>query len=156
MLTALFMSACGYHLRGSNGLSDEFKKVYLQGASSQLKRNARRSLRASDGVLVTNAAESGLVIQILKEEMDKRFLSLSSTGRATEYELIYKLNYSLTDAAGKQLAEPQNIEIIKDYFNDQEDILAKNKEEQVIRNEMYQQAVRTIFNRARITLNNVK
>lgn len=153
LCTLLLMSACGYHLRGSHGLPEAYKSVYFQGASSHLKKSVRRALRSSDGFLVSNAGESDIVIQIVKEEMDKRSLSLSPTGRATEYELAYKLHYSLYDTAGKKIAEPQKIEIIKNYFNDQEDILAKNKEEQVIRNEIYQKAAQTIFNRARVTLN---
>jgi LPS-assembly lipoprotein len=46
----------------------------------------------------------------------------------------------------------QPVEIKRDYFNNQLAIIAKDNEETVIRNEMYQQAVRTVVNRARVAL----
>jgi LPS-assembly lipoprotein len=50
------------------------------------------------------------------------------------------------------LASRQPVEIRRDYFNDQQDVMAKEGEEAVIRNEMYQQAVRAIVDRARVVL----
>jgi len=84
--------------------------------------------------------------------MDRRVLSLSSSGRANEYEIIYTLNFNFLDAEGMMLSEKQKIEISKDYFNDQEEVLGKNNEEQVIREEMYRTAVQSIVNRARVVL----
>ncbi len=152
LFSSLFITACGYHLRGSVDLPESLNKIYFQGASSHLKKSARKALRSSDAVLVKQSEIASMVVQIDKEKMDRKYLSLSPTGRATEYELIYTLDYTLIDAKGNQIAESQQIKIIKDYFNDQEDILAKNREEQVIRQEIYRQAAQTIFNRARFML----
>jgi LPS-assembly lipoprotein len=66
--------------------------------------------------------------------------------------LEYRLNYQITDAKGSVLKELQPIEIRRDYFNDQQLILGKDNEELVIRNEMYQQAVRTMINQVRFGL----
>ena len=124
----------------------------MQSASSQLKKIAKRSLRSSGGQLVNNAQQAGIVVQVVKERMDRRVLSLSSKGRANEYELTYFLDFMLLDTEGNSLAEKQKIEISRDYFNDQAEILGKNNEEEVIREEMYRQAVQSIINRSRIVL----
>jgi LPS-assembly lipoprotein len=46
----------------------------------------------------------------------------------------------------------QPVEIRREYYNDQQFVIAKDNEEAVIQNEMYQQAVQTIVNRARVVL----
>ena len=87
--------------------------------------------------------------------MRRRVTSTSSTGRANEYELYYKLDFILLDVEGKKLSEIQPVEITRDYFIDQDEILGKSNEDQTIRDEMYLQAVQTIVDRSRIVLEKV-
>lgn len=148
----LLTSACGYQLRGSIDLPEGLKSIYLQGASAQLRKTIQKTLKSSGGQLVENIEQAGLVVQIIKEKMDRRVLSLSSTGRASEYEIIYTLDYNLLDTEGKTLSKMQKIEINKNYFNNQEQVLGKDNEERVIKEEMYRRAVQTIVNRSRVVL----
>lgn len=124
----------------------------MKGGSSSLHNEMKSSLKSSDGQLVSSPEQAGMVIKVLRDEMRRRVLSLSSTGKANEFELNYSLRYILLDAEGKILMDQQELEIYRDYFNNQEQVLAKNNEENVIRKEMYQQAVRMIFARARAVL----
>ena len=156
LLFSIIISGCGFHLRESIDLPEELKNIYMLGGSGQLRDVFRKTLRASGSKLVDDPQAAGLVVKINKEKPRRRVLSLSSTGRANEYELEYKLNYILLDVDGKSLSEKQEIEISRDYFNDQEDILGKNDEEQLIWREMHRQAVRTILNRSRIELEKTK
>lgn len=148
----VFISACGYHLRESIDLPEELRNIYVDGGSGRLQRIVKRTLRSSNINLVKDIKEAGLIIKVGKEKFDRRVLSLSSTGRANEYELEYILDFILLDAQGKPISKNQRIEVNKDYFNDQEDVLGKKQEEQVIRSEMYKQAVQSILNRSRILL----
>ncbi|NOR68316.1 MAG: hypothetical protein GQ532_01235 [Methylomarinum sp.] len=152
LITVLFISACGYHLRGSIDLPEELKRIYMQGASAQLNKIMQKTLKSSGGKLVDKVQQAGIVVAVVKEKMDRRVLSLSSTGRANEYQIIYTLNFNLLDAEGNSLTELQHLEINRDYFNDQEQILAKNIEEQIIRDEIYRKAVQSIISRSRIAL----
>lgn len=156
LILLLFISACGYQLRGSIDLPEGLKSIFMQGASGQLSKTMSRTLKSSGGQLVDSADQAGLIVQVDNEKMDRRVQSLSSTGRASEYELIYKLDFILVDKAGNALSDKQRIEINKDYFNDQEEILGKSNEEQVIRDEMYREAVRSIVNRSRVVLENLE
>ncbi|MCK4841009.1 MAG: hypothetical protein KAT04_03890 [Methylococcales bacterium] len=156
LLVLLITSACGYHLRGSVDLSEDLKNIYLQGASSQLTKLLKKTLKSSNGQLVDKVEQAGVVIKIEKEKMDRRVLSLDSSGRANEYELLYVVIFNLFDNKGKQLAGKQVVEVNRDYFNDQAAVLAKNNEEQVIREEMYRQAVKSILNRAKALLEKSK
>lgn len=152
LLFVLVVSACGYHLRGSIDLPEELKSIYLQGASGQLTKQFKRTLRSSGGELVENIEQAGMVVDVVKERMDRRVLSLSTSGRANEYELNYLLDFIFLDAQGQALSELQKIELSRDYFNEQEEVLGKNNEEDLIRDEMYRQAVQSIFNRGRVAL----
>ncbi len=148
----LFISACGYQLRGSIELPEGLKSIYMQGGSRALKKTMQKTLKSSGGQLVDHIDQAGIVVKIDTENMDRRVLSLSSTGRVSEFELIYILEFTLLDKAGEVLSKQQRIEINRDYFNDQGDILGQNNEELVIRDEMYRSAVRSIFNRSRVAL----
>lgn len=147
-ITFLFISACGYHLRTQADLPKGLDKVYLQGASNELNKAMKTRLKSSGVKLVDKVEKAGLIVQIDKEKMDRRVVSLSSTGRANEYELYFLLDFLLFDANGNQRGEKQNVEISRDYFNDQEAVLGKNNEELVIRDEIYNRAVETIITRA--------
>jgi LPS-assembly lipoprotein len=104
---------------------------------------------------VGNIKDAGVVIKVVNEKLRRNVLSLSSSGRAREYELYYTLDFLLLDNKGQILTETQPIEIIRDYFNNQEELLGKYNEEQVIRAEMYKQAVRSMLNRSRIALEKI-
>ncbi len=152
LLIPLLLTACGYHLRGAVDIPQAMQKVYLEGASTALRGSFNASFRSTDARMVSNPAEAGLYIKVIQDEMRRRVLSLNASGKATEYELNYTLVYALLDQQGKALGKQQVLEINRDYFNDQEDILAKNNEENVIRNEIYRNAVRSILTRASAVL----
>lgn len=145
----LVLVSCGYHLRGAIELPDQLRKVYLANASGPLLEQFSRTLKLSSGAMVSSIDQAAMVVNVLNERMDRRVLTLSNTGKANEFELHYSLDFQLQDAKGTVLAGPQTIDISRDYFNDQEAIIAKTNEEAMIRDEMYQQAVRAIVERAR-------
>lgn len=153
IILALLVNACGYHLRGSGsgGLSKELKLVYLDGGSSQFREQFRHVLSSSKGKLSLSAQEAGIIVKIIDENLNRRILSLSSRGRSNEVELDYHVTYDL-NKSNKVLLSGQPIQIRRQYFNDQDDIMAKDNEEKVIRNEIYQQAIQNILNRAQSTL----
>jgi LPS-assembly lipoprotein len=149
---ALMIVACGYHLRGAIELPEQMRKIYLKNASNSLQQQFTKTLKTSSVDVVKQINQAGLVVAVFNEKMDRRVLSLSSTGKASEFELNYSLDYELQDATGAVLKKVQSIEITREYYNDQEAIIAKTNEEVIIQQELYQQAVKTIVNTARSDL----
>ena len=147
LLAVLFLSACGFHLRGQVELPKNLKYVYLEGASPVLREQFRKTLQASSSKLLDNPENAGLMIKIVSEANNQRSLSLSATGRSNEFELYYRIDYQLASTKAENLEPQPVLEIKRQYYNNQQDILAKSNEEQVIRSEMTQQAVQTIVNR---------
>ena len=152
--TLLFINACGYHFRKAIVLPPELQQMYVQGASTPLRKEIKKVVKSSSGRLTKTPDEAGMIINVLEEDMRRNVLSLSSTGKATEYELYYTLAFELVSAEGKVVLPRQRIEISRDYFNDQsgETVLGKASEETVIREEIYKQVVRSVVDRSRSAL----
>ena len=149
---AFLLSACGYHLRGALELPAGLKNVYLEGGSGQLQEQFNSAMKTSSVGIASSPETAGMIVRIFNEDNQRRILSLSSTGTANDFELEYRFDYELVDSKNKVLMPRQSLEIKREYYNDQVAVIAKGNEEAVIRNEMYQQAVRSIVNRARVAL----
>ncbi len=149
---AFLLSACGYHLRGALELPAGLKNVYLEGGSGQLQEQFNSAMKTSSVGIASSPETAGMIVRIFNEDNQRRILSLSSTGTANDFELEYRFDYELVDSKNKVLMPRQSVEIKREYYNDQVAVIAKGNEETVIRNEMYQQAVRSIVNRARVAL----
>ena len=152
----VLLTACGYHLGRAVDLPPEMKIVYFQGASPHLLGGAQQVFRSTEGRIAGSPAEAGIIVNIFNEEMLRRSLSLSSGGKAIEYELSYYLDFEHLDAAGQVLMPRQEIQVIRDYFNVQEQVIGKANEEAIIREEMYKEAVQIIVRRARVTFNSAE
>lgn len=151
-----FVTACGYHLRGSIALPAALKNIYLFGVSSPLSAEMQTILRAADGKIATSPNEAGLVIKVLKEDMRRRVLSIGQTGKSSEVEISYYLRFQFYDNKENPLLDEQTIELNREYFNDQTAILAKENEEVMINKEMYRQAARMLMSRAQIAVESQK
>ncbi len=147
------LSACHYHLRGSVEVPEVLRNVYVQSASPLLYNSFKDSLQMAGGKLIDKPSPKGVIIRILDEKFDRRSLSLSSTGKASEFELTYNLIFEVLGFDNQVFMPRQQINIRRDYFNDQQDIIGKSNEEVLIRQEMYNQAVRALMDRGRASLN---
>jgi len=128
------------------------KNVFVEGGSGPLRDQFSQIMQSSSGQLASSRKGAGIVIKILSEDFNRRVLSLSTRGKSNEFELEYRLDYEFANAVDAILMPRQTVEIRREYYNDQQFVIAKDNEEGVIRNEMYQQAVHTIVNRARVVL----
>lgn len=127
--------------------------IWVEGdPGSQLMQNLRETLQYAGGSVTKDRKSAGVVLNVLEDRMEKREVSLFETGKANEFELTYSLTYELLDPDGKIIAPRQTIQVVKDYFNEQIDVIGKSQEEDVIRSEMYKEAVRSLIRRAGVVL----
>lgn len=152
-LTVL-LSACGFHLRGSNGsFMLPFATMYIGlPDTSPLAIDLKRYIRAvgsTEVVDIKNGADA--VFEVLSDpekNRTKTILSLNSNGRVSEYQLGYSINFRVLDKAGNQLLGPTSISLNRPItFNDSQ-VLAKETEEAQLyrdmRNDMVQQIMRRL------------
>ena len=152
LLIATMLSACGFHPRNSYSLPVELKSVYLEGGSPALREEMRQQLRNSKSELSETLATSSMVIKLFNENFQRRGVSLSERGKTNEYELIYRMEYEIATPKDAILSTRQPLEVRKDYYNDQQAVLARDNEETTLRSEMAKQIVRTLLNQARFAL----
>lgn len=152
-LTVL-LSACGFHLRGSNGsFMLPFATMYIGlPDSSPLAIDLKRYIRAigsTEVVDTKNGADA--VLEVLSDperNRTKTILTLNSSGRVSEYQLGYAITFRVLDKAGNQLLAPTTISLNRPItFNDAQ-VLAKESEEAALyrdmRNDLVQQIMRRL------------
>jgi LPS-assembly lipoprotein len=141
---SLLLSACGFKLRGDYQIPEQFKQLHVASRQSHapMQRALKTRLSSFDIVVIDDpleAQESNTPVIVLQpERLDRQLLSLFATGQVAEYELIYTLNYQVITPN----TEPYNftVDIIREYIDDPDAVLAKSRELNLIVSEMRVQA----------------
>lgn len=154
LLVVQLLSACGFHLRGSVNLPSEMQAVLVEGVgeNDQFSLDFTEATRLSGGRVVSNKKEASSILRIISQRFERRPISLSESGLINEYELVYLLDFELASPDGKNLLPPQSIEIVRDYFDDQQRVLGTSQQQSVIREEISKEAARTVLRRVELSL----
>lgn len=100
ILSLTLITSCGWHLRGVMPIPEQFKVLYLQSqAGNSFNRQLKLQLEFNGVTLASTAEDTMAVLQIDPLEIDKRTLSVASTGQVAEYELNGRLTARLLRAA---------------------------------------------------------
>ncbi|WP_300754405.1 LPS assembly lipoprotein LptE [Janthinobacterium sp.] len=152
-LTVL-LSACGFHLRGTNGsFMLPFATMHISlPDSSPLAIDLKRYIRAvgsTEIVDTKDAADADFeVISDPEKNRTKTILTLNSTGQVTQYLLAYTIIFRVTDRAGNQLLGPTTITLNRPINFNSAQLLAQETEEaglyRDMRNDMVQQIMRRL------------
>ena len=133
----LLPSGCGFHLEGRTGLPAAVKTPYLQveDRQSDFVQSLRRALLMNGAELAERKDQATAVINILKDSLRPRVLSVSNLNQPNEYELTYTVSFSVT-AGDKELLPPQEISTTRTYSFDSRSLLAKGHEADILRGAM--------------------
>ena len=139
ILALLFLTGCGFHLRGSVELPPDLSEINVvdAGGASLIAPDLRDALR-NRGVRVIEQANMALSVR--NESYSKRVLSVDSSGRATEYGLSYKVRFRLQAADGSVWLADEFITIQRDLRFDASAVLATSSEEALLQEEMRREA----------------
>lgn len=143
VLCTSLLTGCGFQLRGNLPLS-HYNSIYIQSdAHSELAKLLSTQLVHNQVTLLTQQQPDTTVLQLTEDSLERRTLSLFPNGQVAEYELIYKVRYTLTLPA----TEPQNyqFELYRDYQDDPNQALAKSRELDLLLTELRQHAANRIL-----------
>lgn len=88
----ILLSACGWHLRGVTPLPPEYRVIYLQSqASNSFNQQLKLQLEFNDVVLTASAEDAPAILRIEPLNIERRTLSVSSSGQVGEFELNARL-----------------------------------------------------------------
>lgn len=146
---AASLSACGFHLRGSDGrFNMPFQSIYLAfPETSPLGTELKRNLRGGDTEVVADPAQAQARLDVMSESRGKAILSLNSQGRVREYLLTYTLVFRVRDKAGAELLGPTEINLKRSITFNETEVLAKESEEALLYRDMQTDLVQQILRR---------
>ena len=133
----LAVSACGFRLAGSEPLPAVLARPYLslKDPYTDFSREFEHQLKSAGAALQTVRANSTASIEVTKDLVEQRTLSVTSQNIPTEYELVYTVTFSVR-GPDKQLLAPQTISLAKDYSFEENALLAKENEADALRQQM--------------------
>lgn len=156
---------CGFKLRGDYGLPSGIQQLQLLAAqkNTPLHRTLSKQLKRFNIKVWDNTASVSqideqaderidAIIYLTSDRLERRLLSLFSTGQVAEYELVYTIKYKIQFPA----QDPQHIEfdVTREYQDDPDAVLAKSRELDLIQNEMRQEAANRIIRQIASLYNN--
>lgn len=128
------LCGCGWHLQGRAHLSESMAVTYIDTGDhyTDFNRALRDSLRASGAQLAKDKRDATAVIRIHEDISGQRVLAVSARNTPEEYQVFYVVEYSVSNQTG-ELIEPQRIELTREYSYDATAVLAKQKEQAILR-----------------------
>jgi LPS-assembly lipoprotein len=155
VLAALALAGCGFHLRGELPEASTARSLFVTGIgkSNPFYGEFSQTLSYAGGSLADNPAKAGAVVRITRAYHDRRPVTLSKQGRANTFDLTFRVVYDVETPSGEILLPSQELEIRRDYFNDQSSPLGQGEEEAQMRLEMQREAAQALFRRVVYTLN---
>ena len=145
----MLIMGCGFHLRGAADLSDNLKVMHIEGVNLQrdIGLYLKRGLVSNGIIVVEQAQADSAVLKIIENKFDRRVLSVGSNAKVSEYELYALIRFSVMDAQGKTLAEGQSVEAQRDYQFDEGEVLGRESEDALLRDQLNQELVQSILRR---------
>ena len=136
-LAAVLLGGCGFHLQGHTPLPPVVRTPFLEAPDRQSDfiQYLRHALLSNGAQLTPERDKASAVVSILRDSVARRVLSVSATNQPNQYEVTYTVGFSVT-AAGKELLPPQEVSATRTYSFDERLLLAKNHEEEILRQDM--------------------
>jgi LPS-assembly lipoprotein len=136
-LAATVFTGCGFRLAGSEPLSALLVRPYisLKDPYTDFSREFERQLQGAGATIQTDSTTASAVIDISKDTIEQRILSVSARNIPTQYLLVYTVTYAVS-VGGKELLQPQTVSLSQDYTFSEQAVLAKEHEADILRQQM--------------------
>ena len=134
---ALALTACGFRLMGSDSLPGVLARPYLslKDPYTDFSREFERRLKGAGAAPQGLRANATATIDVTKDLVQQRTLSVSAQNIPTEYELTYTVTFAV-QGTDKELLAPQTISLSQDYSYEENVQLAKEHEADILRQQM--------------------
>jgi LPS-assembly lipoprotein len=102
---------------------------------TDFSREFERQLKSSGALLQPGRQDATATIEVTKDSVEQRTLSVSSRNIPTDYELTYTVTFEV-QGHDAQLLAPQTITLSRDYSFEENVLLAKEHEADILREHM--------------------
>ena len=156
LIIVLTIVGCGFKLRGDYGLPSGIQQLQLLAPqkNTPLYRILGKQLQGFNIEVWDNSTidtqinervdeQIDAIVYLTSDVLERRLLSIFSTGQVAEYELVYTIGYQIQFPS--QDALKLVFDVTREYQDDPDAVLAKSRELDLIQNEMRHEAANRII-----------
>ncbi len=146
--TTMLLAACGFKLQSRAELPVEMQKTRLE-IQSPFSQFARRlqTLLEQNGVQVVTGPEGAAALEVPLNETRKEIQSIGDNARVREFLIRHTVQFRLLDTNGKEMIPMQTFEQSRVYTFNEQDILAAEREDEFLRNDLADSLARMVVRR---------
>lgn len=155
-LLVLTLSACGWHLRGSATGEDKLAMttpidlvIVTKDDHSPLINALRQSLRGYKITELGAANATSLTLNLSREVLDKRTAGVGSDALTSAYEIILRVDYSISNASGVITPLDTSARTSRTYNYNVNNANGAAQEEELVLREMRRELANTILRRVK-------
>jgi LPS-assembly lipoprotein len=143
ILAVSLVAGCGYQLRGSASLPPVMSNTYVKGLRpySALVDDFSHALRTRNAAVTTDPATASATLSITANDTEKLVLSVDTAGNVLEYEIRQTIRFSVVAADQQVLLSEQSVSLSRDFLFTSTDVLAKAREEKLVRSTLQKNIV---------------
>jgi LPS-assembly lipoprotein len=144
----VLLASCGFHLQGRQPLPAAFGHTYVDTPDEQTDfvQDLRKALIASGVKVIRTEGSAGATISVHEDELSERILSVSARNIPTEYELTYRVRFSVL-SGGNTVIDKEEVTATRDITFDETQLLAKERETEILREALARDLVALVMRR---------
>ena len=144
----VLFAGCGFHLQARPELPPQMQRTVLevQDPYSQFARRLQSHLEQS-GANVVTSTEDAAVLEVPLNEVRKEIQSIGDNARVREYLVRHTVQFRLLSSDGAELIPMQTFEQSRIYSFNEQDILAAEREDEFLRNDLADSLARMVVRR---------
>jgi len=148
LAAVLLLAGCGFHLQARPELPPQMQRTVLevQDPYSQFARRLQSHLEQS-GANVVTSHEGAAVLEVPVNEQRKEIQSIGDNARVREFLVRHTVQFRLLSSDGAELIPMQTFEQSRIYSFNEQDILAAEREDEFLRNDLADSLARMVVRR---------
>lgn len=144
---ALLLTGCGFQLRGAPPVSSSLEPLAVDCSDDvpqQLCEAVKDQLQLG-GIELLPAEEAGFILRIREFRQQRRASAITLRAAAAEYTLRQTVDIEVLTAGNVPLIEPADLNSSEAYRYDESNVLAKQREEDALRELLYNRLAQQII-----------
>ena len=144
----VLVSACGFQVQTRAELPPEMQRTRLevQSPDSEFARRLEVHLE-QNGVEVVTALGDAAVLEVPLNRTRKEIQSIGDNARVREFLVRHTVQFRLLDSEGKEMIPMQTFEQSRIYQFNEQDILAAEREDEFLRDDLSDSLARMVVRR---------
>jgi len=142
------LTACGFKLQTRSELPPEMQQTRLE-IDSPYSTFARRLevLLEQNGATIVQSGENAAILEVPQNQIRREIQSIGDNARVREYLIRQTVQFRLLDSEGNEMVPLQTLEQSRIYEFNEQDILAAERENEFLRDDLSDSLARMVVRR---------